>query len=65
VANVDVECNRIRDVAQAHGVGLVFLGASEKIWTYACGALWYGQLDTLFPVYERRTWRMDDESTST
>ena len=28
----------------------------EKTYAYACGALLYGKVQTLFPPYERRTW---------
>jgi hypothetical protein len=61
-AAVVTDCGKILGVATAQQVGLVVFTGS-KVNTYGCAALWYGRVETLFPVYDRRTWRMEDENT--
>jgi hypothetical protein len=49
-------CGQLRELAMRHDAGLV-IEASSPADAYACGALWYGEIDTLYPSYERRTAR--------
>jgi hypothetical protein len=51
------DCRRLRAIATAHEVDLV-MHAQSRLKAYACGAEWYGQLDTLYPPYDRRTTNM-------
>jgi hypothetical protein len=55
--DVTKRCRRLRELATAHGVDLVLHGA-DRVSAYGCGALWYGELDTIFPTYDRRTMNM-------
>ncbi len=64
VATVERDCAELERVAQASGAGLVVFRAGRS-YAYACGALGYGHLDTLYPRYERRTWRLVEEAART
>jgi len=67
VASVRSTCADVRRVAQTVRAPIaVFLRAPgkpfrERTLAYGCGALAHGDLDTLEPNYERRTWRLYDE----
>lgn len=71
VADFDSACANIRRMAEdARASIAVFLRDPAKQWqertlAYGCGALAYGDLDTLEPNYERRTWRLYDERNRT
>jgi hypothetical protein len=52
-----LDCQHMRAIATEHEVDLV-LHAQDRLKAYACGAEWYGELDTLYPSYDRRTANM-------
>lgn len=54
---VERTCRRTASVAARLDVHLV-VERRERIWAYACGAMYYGSFDTAFPPYERRVWVM-------
>jgi hypothetical protein len=55
------ECTSEYALAHLYGqIPVVHL--SERIHAYACQALHYGEHETLYPSYERRTWRLHEES---
>jgi hypothetical protein len=37
--------------------------SDDRTAAYACGALWYGQRNTIFPYYERRHWLLTQLTT--
>jgi hypothetical protein len=54
-------CQEVADLARRENVELaIFRG--ERVSAYACGALSYGKVETLFPFYERRTWLLHREA---
>jgi hypothetical protein len=58
-ARLAATCSSMRDVAERSGSSLVVVLVPHL--TYPCGALEGGAIETLLPVYERRTWRMYEE----
>jgi hypothetical protein len=57
---LSARCKHVEQLAhEAQATLVVYL----EDWTaaYGCGALLYGEIDTLLPAYERRTWRLYDE----
>jgi hypothetical protein len=60
IGPVEERCRAYADAAEATGTDLVVFYKSA-IPAYACGALYYGDLQTLFPFYDRRTWLMHRE----
>jgi hypothetical protein len=64
VSNVDElqrGCRAIADVMQQERAGLVVMRYDRNA-AYGCAADGAVELDTLFPAYERRTWRLGEES---
>ena len=57
------ECRRL-DAAVPEDALVVFLhgDARGNGRAYGCGVFLHGRLDTLYPYYERRTWRLYEES---
>ena len=61
VVDMRATCDAVERAARATGAGLaVFL--VDRTPAYACGALAYGKLTTIFPSYERRTWILQEEA---
>ena len=64
-------CADVRRAAEDAGASIaVFVRNNAKPFqdrslAYGCGALAYGEMDTLAPDYERRTWRLYDELRQT
>ena len=54
-------CHVAEAAAKAEGADLVVFLAHRSL-AYACGALAYGRITTLYPPYERRTWIIRDEA---
>lgn len=61
VSTVLLRCDDIAAAARQLGTNLVVF-RTEVITPYACDAAHYGSLETLYPAFERRTWRLHDES---
>jgi hypothetical protein len=59
VDEVRDRCSNVVAVAQATGARLAVF-AGHKTTTYACAAMNEDEIDTLFPSYERRTWRLEE-----
>jgi hypothetical protein len=57
-------CGEMLELGRRHGATLV-VNTSDRTFAYGCGALLHGGMDTLMPDYERRTWRLVDESART
>ncbi|MGK7898328.1 MAG: hypothetical protein AB4372_33120 [Xenococcus sp. (in: cyanobacteria)] len=57
-------CDLIKSLGRKYDADLIVY-SNSRIRAYGCGALLYGEIDTLFPEYERRTWRLIEESTNT
>jgi hypothetical protein len=53
-------CDALRELARTQGAELVVYRES-RVNAYACGASWYGSLETLYPPYDRRTRRLFEE----
>jgi hypothetical protein len=63
VVPVDVvtqHCDALAAAAHRAGTDLVVFRGDVRL-PYACEALHYGELHTLFPRSERRTWRLHEE----
>lgn len=56
------KCAAIEQASKRYHVDIVVF-RGDRIAAYACGALYYGQLETLYPAYDRRTWLMHREAT--
>jgi len=64
VERIKRECDRIRLLSKENDAEIVIFGvhAVTKILNYACPALWHlAGPETLFPPFERRTWKIRDE----
>lgn len=61
VDEVRAGCERIAALAAGRD-GALSVHLRDRLAAYACGALLYGRVETLFPGYERRTWRLFEES---
>lgn len=55
------DCRQTAQVAKAHDARLVVY-LQDRVAPYLCAAELYGEVQTLFPSYERRTWDMQTES---
>jgi hypothetical protein len=61
-ATLDRQCKLIGEAARSHGAGLVLFDSMDwRAQSYGCGARWYGTTETLYPSYDRRTWRLEEE----
>jgi hypothetical protein len=60
VKTLERECGRFRAAAKRVDASVVVF-VTNKTLAYGCGARDYGQLDTLLPGVERRTWRLYEE----
>jgi hypothetical protein len=60
VTGVTQRCAALAFATPAQGTDLVVFRVDVRL-PYACEALHYGQLRTLYPRFERRTWRLHDE----
>jgi hypothetical protein len=54
-------CSTAEAAARAAGTNLVVYLAHRTL-AYTCGALAYGRVGTLYPLYERRTWIIREEA---
>jgi hypothetical protein len=63
VTSLDAECDRIAGFAKTQGAELV-VHLEDRGAAYGCGAIEYGRVVTLFPTYERRTWRLEEEQSA-
>lgn len=54
-------CRATGELARQHDVDLVIY-VHDRISPYLCGAELYGEVETLFPSYERRTWILEREA---
>ncbi|MGA8889958.1 MAG: hypothetical protein WB493_00220 [Anaeromyxobacteraceae bacterium] len=54
-------CAKAEAAARAEGTDLV-LYLAHRTLAYTCGALAYGRVGTLYPLYERRTWIIREEA---
>lgn len=61
VAEVRRTCRDLALEARDAGTDLVVF-LQDRTLAYACGALGYGAIRTLYPEYERRTWLLQEES---
>ena len=61
VENVRRTCASVEGDARRSDTDLAIF--SNRTYAYACGALAYGRLTTLFPPYERRTWLLTEEKS--
>jgi MFS family permease len=55
------DCREAGELARAHEAGLIVY-LKDRVAPYLCGAALYGQVQTLYPAYERRTWDLERES---
>lgn len=55
------DCRQIGELARAYDARLVVY-LKDRVEPYLCGAELYGDVQTLFPSYERRTWELERES---
>jgi hypothetical protein len=62
VAEVHAQCRRTDALARQYDVELVVY-TRDRLASYQCGAELYETVETVFPPYERRTWRLVEEST--
>jgi hypothetical protein len=62
-ATVLERCRDTGDLATRLDVGLVVY-AEDRLASYLCGAELYDDVATIYPPYERRTWRLIDESVT-
>ena len=60
VSWIEARCAHLVALARRAGTDLLMF-RTEVIEPYACNALYYGQIKTLTPATERRTWRLNDE----
>lgn len=60
VGGIEGRCADLVTLARRAGTDLL-LFRDEVVNPYACNALYYGQIKTLAPSVERRTWRLNDE----
>jgi hypothetical protein len=60
VSRIEARCADLVALARRAGTDLLMF-RTEVIEPYACNALYYGQIKTLTPATERRTWRLNDE----
>jgi len=60
VTGVTQRCDALAAAAPKAGTDLVVFRIDVRL-PYACEALHYGELHTLYPRFERRTWRLHDE----
>ncbi|HEX6597437.1 MAG TPA: hypothetical protein VF045_10905, partial [Acidimicrobiales bacterium] len=56
------DCRQTGHLAVAHEARLVVY-LKDRVAPYLCAAELYGDVRTLFPQYERRTWELEREST--
>jgi hypothetical protein len=56
------DCGRLLELAKAQGAGLV-VHLQDRGRGYGCGAILHGEIETLVGAYERRTWRLHEESS--
>ncbi|MGH9279040.1 MAG: hypothetical protein ACRD12_13155 [Acidimicrobiales bacterium] len=56
-------CRETGELADRLDVELVVY-AQDRLASYMCGAELYDSIETVYPPYERRTWRLIDESTN-
>ena len=65
--NIRSTCTGVHRAAEGAGASIAVFVRNrakpnlDRALAYGCGALAYGQMDTLAPDYERRTWRLYDE----
>lgn len=52
----------VEKAAKTYGAELVIFPDGNRTLTYGCGAMLNGKVDTLLAGYERRTWRIEEES---
>ena len=55
------DCRQTGHLARAHDARLVVY-LKDRVSPYLCGAELYGEVQTLFPQYERRAWDLERES---
>jgi hypothetical protein len=55
------ECTALRQLAVMHHTSLVVFAHNRRL-AYGCAAKWSPSVETLLPDFERRTWRLVDES---
>ncbi len=60
VSEVLKTCDAVSDAAAKTNTPLMTFDGDRE-FAYACGALHYGELTTLFPSYDRRTWLLQQE----
>jgi hypothetical protein len=60
VSDIVNRCDAVAAIARQAGTDLVVFRSDVRL-PYACEALHYGTLHTLYPRFERRTWRLHDE----
>lgn len=58
------DCHQTGRLARAHDANLVVY-LKDRVAPYLCAAELYGDVQTLFPAYERRTWDLERESELT
>jgi hypothetical protein len=56
---VIARCDAVDDAAERADVDFVVF-KTDRVAAYGCGARAYGRLDTLHPIYDRRTWLLHD-----
>ena len=62
---LEQQCDALHDVAQADGAGVVvFIPQEWRPQTYGCAARWNGELQSIHPGYERRTWVLENEKAT-
>lgn len=62
VAEVRAQCRRADALARENDAGLIVY-TDDRLASYLCGAELYERAATIYPPYERRTWRLVEEST--
>ena len=61
VDELDARCQRLSNLARRTRIDLAVFTV-DRASAYGCGAALYGEVRTLFPAYERRTWLLHDEA---
>jgi hypothetical protein len=66
VSTIKDECKRLQSITEEHTVELiVFETDHDQLYNYGCPCLEGKFPETIFPWYERRTWRLKDEAKNT
>ena len=61
VDELDARCQRLANLSRRTRTDLAVFTV-DRAAAYGCGAALYGEVRTLFPAYERRTWLLRDEA---